>query len=204
MKTFQDTICYKINKFIDAYEAEIRAGRIGSEANETVKMFHQMRMQAQKMEDGLRLRKEIMVANGLEDNYQKTKGNHKRPEPKLDNISDIDEPRPVNEMRFEVVISDNGKEVFRGSAFGGALCMAQHIEDVDEAGIINGESQVFTWGHAMTWLFALDQLNTRMEDKKLEVIAAMRGYLKNGMLTNPKEKKRLLSLMNGVLPPKAG
>lgn len=194
--TDEQTICYKVTKCIEEIEKSLKTKVFN--APKVAKLLHEIRQDAQHMEDGLKLRKKIMATvAGLEDEYAKAKGKANTMTG-TNNIGAIDERRPVDQLVFTITIKDkNGEIMYDNTAFAGVVSTVEQISDVDEHGMIDGKTQTFGFGHELSAWFAFDQLKQGFEAKAVSIMTRLVNIISTGQIKNPKVKAELIKAMNG-------
>jgi len=183
---YEKTICYGVAKSLELLEEAMNTNTL--DAGRLAKLLHGIRSQAQVMENGLKLRKEMMIANGLEAEYQKKKGKQYTPTG-INKIASSDEIRADKEAQFRVTIEKDGEILYQNNSKGGVLCTVEKVTDIDSDGVMEGQTQKFMYGHTMAWWFAFDQLRISIEGKKFELLAALKGHL------GPAMRKKLLNAL---------
>lgn len=192
----EDTICHKVNQLIKGLEHAAKTGQ--APLGEWAKQLHKIRQSAQKMEDGLRHRKKIMVDANIEDDYQKYKKVMTKPGTNgINLIANTDEIR-TDKSKFEFIAKQDGKVVYHhNGASAGVISIAERIDDIDEMGAIIGVTQKFIFGTPLAKWFAFNQLEHYMEDGKLEILTAAEEMMR--LHKDPVLKKRLLDKLNNKL-----
>lgn len=190
---YEDTICYKINRCMDDMEKAMKTGNLDGLA--LVKRLHHIRQQAQKMENGLKLRKKIMVREGLEDEYQSTKKKENTPTG-INKIAMEEEEKTNDKLTFEVTIKREGEIVYQNTAHAGVACFVEQVEDIDEQGQITGNTQKFTFGNPMMMWFAFDQLKQAIEARGMEIMLSIQTAISQRKFVDPHVKKQLMDFTN--------
>lgn len=190
----ENTICYKVSKSVEIVERAIKTKEfdIG-----IVKYLHAIRQDAQRMEKAIKVRKQIMIAEGIEEKYQNTKSDFKS-SAKINNLQGQDqETQALASDKFSVTIKKNNEILYDNEeVIGCAICCVEKITEIDPEGSISGEQQVFVYGHDLVKWYAFDQLRQAIEGKTAQIMAAIRTALETGMFVRPDLKKRLIEGMN--------
>jgi len=189
----KDTICYLITLSIEDVERAIKTG--GLDAIGLAKRLHSVREKAQRMENGLKLRKEIMIKAGLEEIYKKKKELKTKPEG-INKIMNEPEQQVVEKIDFEVFIKKDGELIYQSKAHAGTICIVEKIDDLDKFGNVDGRTQRFTFGPILAIWFAFDQLKQTMEAKGVEIMAAIKQAMSEKKVISPEAKKTLQRMSN--------
>lgn len=199
MKSQEETICFKINRALEEVELAINTRSFSPQ--KVARLLHEMRVDAQDMEDGLRLRKKIMTDAGLEQDYQTAKGKQLDPLSNggVNKVVDKDQSERRGKQTMEFIVKEDGDIVYQQIAHAGVINIVEEIEDIDEQGIINGRTQSMFFGHPMAFWFSMDQLNQALEGKRLEVQTAFKEAIRSKIFADPKLKQRMLDAIGGTL-----
>jgi hypothetical protein len=189
----EDTICYNVTRSIEDLEKAIKTGNL--DALGLVRRLHRIREQAQKMENGLKHRKEIMVREGFEDEYQALKKKLSVPGG-TNKIYNEGEERTKEKIEFEFTIKRDGEIVYQNKAYAGVLCIVEKVEDIDEMGNIIGTTQKFTCGNPMMTWFAFDQLKIAIEARGLEIMQSIKQAIEDKKFVDPSVKKQIIEATN--------
>lgn len=186
----EKTICNKVTISIKEIEGAFKTGNI--DLIKLAKRLHSVRKDAQKMEAGLKGRKEVMVKAGLEVSYQKSKGN------KLTGINKIANRKEETNKRidFEVTVKEQGKLVYQNKVHGGVVSLVENIKDIDKFGVIDGQTQKFIFGHPLAYWFAFDQLRQNIEAKGVEITAAIQSGIMQNKFADPEIKRKIIKFAN--------
>ncbi len=190
---YEQTICYKVTNTIDRLELSLQTRRVNP--IDLVKNLHEIREQAQKMEDGLRARKKLMIENKLEESYQAQKSNsliHKG----INEIAMEKEQITKAQEEFEVVIKRKGIIVYENIAYAGVLSMVERVGDIDDDGTITGITQKLIFGMPILMHFAFDQLSQSVEARLLEITESIKQGSLNKKFTDPEVKRQILEGAN--------
>ncbi len=186
----EDTVCYKIDQAVKVVERAVKTGTF--DAGKMGQLLHDIRLDAQKMENGLKARKAAMEKAGIEEAYQKTA----TPAPdKKNKIAGRDETSKQRKW-FEFTVKEKGKVIYEHKAHAGILCIVEEVTDIDENGIMTGQSQKFFFGHDLAVWFAFDQLRQGLEARRLNILTALRNAVERKAFKNPKDKVKLLKAIN--------
>lgn len=191
----KNTICYKVTRSIEDLEFAMKTGKL--DALNLVKRLHAIREQAQKMENGLKRRKEIMVREGLEDEYQALKKKLSVPEG-INKIFNAGEEHTKENIEFEFSIKRDGELIYENKAYAGVVCVVEKIEDIDEGGNIVGTTQKFTFGNPMMTWFAFDQLKIAIEARGLEILQSIKAAVERNQFTDPDVKRQIINAANKI------
>ena len=186
------TICHKINECLSEVQALVNNGSM--DVTVMAKYLHEIRLDAQKMENALKRRKKFMATvPGLEEKYQKEKKGAEAL-PGLNKIATVDKSIQP-ETKFEFIIKQEGKEIYHVDSHAGVICTVEKIEDMDKDGVILGTTQKMFFGHILSQWYAFDQLSQAMEAKQIQIIAAMHDVIKAGKLS-PETRAQIVEAMN--------
>jgi len=190
----ENTICHKITQSIDDIEEAVKTGHL--DIIGLSKRLHEMRESAQSMENGLKLRKQVMsTVSGLEEEYQKLKQDNSKSEG-INNISGKEEKHYNERIKFEFIIKQEGKLIYQQEAYAGVVCIVEKIEDIDRFGEISGKTQKFTFGHDLSVWFAFDQLAQAIEARKVAIAIAIKEAIENNRFADPETKKKIIDNAN--------
>lgn len=193
----EKTICYKVTKIQKELEKMIATG--SADITYMAGLLHQIRVDAQRMENGLKWRKSIMEEAGIEETYQKRKINSEEAMPgtvnELKNIRDSRKEK----LDFEFIVKEKGKVIYDSPSFGGIIVTVERIEDIDEDGAIEGQTQRFYFGHDLTVWFAYSQLLQGIKEKTIPIMSAIRSAIEHKVFSDPKKKEFLLKRMNNEI-----
>jgi SpoU rRNA methylase family enzyme len=189
----EDTICYSITRSIEDMETAMKTGNLDGLA--LVKRLHHIRNQAQKMETGLKRRKDIMVRENLEDEYQKLKAEKSIPTG-INKIANEKEEKIAEKLNFEITIKRDNDIVYQNKAHAGVVCIVEEVDDIDEQGQITGNTQKFTFGQPMMIWFAFDQLKQAIEAKSMEILLSIEAAIKANKFADPKVKQTIIDATN--------
>lgn len=185
------TICFKVEKSLEILKHTLKTGEIDIDA--LSEYLHGIRKDAQRMEDALKLRKEIMTVNKLEDNYQEMKEKETTP-PGVNNMPIGFEIR--NEpLSYEVIVKDKDKVLYQNNVWGICFSAVEKIDDISHDGVISGKSQQFTVGHDLTVFFAFNQLEQNLEARMMKALTALANTIRLGRLKDATYKSGLLNSM---------
>ena len=187
------TICHKITLSIEDVEKAIKTGNL--DVITLAKRLHSIREDAQKMENALKLRKEIMIKAGLEEIYKEKKELKTKPEG-INKIMNEPEQQIVEKINFEVTIKRDGEVIYQSKAHAGALSIVEKIEDIDEFGTIDGRTQRFTFGPILAIWFAFDQMKQSIEARGVEIMGAIKKAMSEKKIISPEAKKKLQEMAN--------
>lgn len=192
----EDTICFKVNRCIDDLARLLRTNEI--DPAEFGNRLHLIRKDAQKMENAIKLRKQVMSSvAGLEDEYQIKKGGRNKLK-KTNKIANADmtsdKPRT-----YEFTMKENGKILYQQDVHGGVLSIVEEIEDIDDNGALTGVAQSFFFGHPLVLWFGYDQLTKSMEGKRMEIMGEFRKGIESRQFADPLVKARLIAVANHSL-----
>lgn len=190
----EKTICYKISTLIKVLEHAIKTDSLN--VGKMAKLLHSMRTDAQAMENGLKARKKLMVENKLEKKYKKQKKKDDIP----DGINEIGnmELHAQEKLEFEFIvkrIKDN-KIVYQNKSHAGVISTVEKIEDINRFGEIDGRTQKFTFGQPLAYWFAFDQLRQSIEDKKVEILSALKDAISLNQFADPKIRQQIVDTAN--------
>ena len=189
------TLCSKVDKLIRALEQTAKTGELDVPgfANE----LHRIRKDAQRMESGLKRRKKIMIERNLEVEYQKQKTQDLTPQG-INNLRNNDTIQ-FGQLKFEVTIKNGQEIIYQNLVGAGVMCAVERIDDMDEMGNLDGQTQVFVFGRPMAYWYAFDQLRQGMEAKNMEVMNDLVIALRNNKLVDPEVRKEIARAINKTL-----
>jgi hypothetical protein len=192
----EQTICYKVSEAIKEVEKAIATQAF--DVGKMAKLLHAIRQDAQHMENGLKLRKSLMVEAGIEEKYQAEKKKAKTP----GGINEIYNKEEYTKERktFDFIVkeSETGKVVYQNTSFAGVLSTVEEIKDIDRNGEIDGQTQVFHFGHPLAFWFAFDQLRQSIEARKVEVLSALKEAVLSNKLVDLEVRKQIVNCANQV------
>jgi len=187
------TICHKITLSIEDVEKAIKTGNL--DVITLAKRLHSIREDAQKMENALKLRKEIMIKAELEEIYKEKKELKAKPEG-INKIMNEPEQQIVEKINFEVTIKRDGEVIYQSKAHAGALSIVEKIEDIDEFGTIDGRTQRFHFGPILAIWFAFDQMKQSIEARGVEIMGAIKKAMSEKKVISTEAKKKLQEMAN--------
>jgi len=191
----EDTICFKVTRSVEELEIAMKTGKL--DALNLVKRLHEIRNQAQKMEEGLKRRKKIMEREGLEVEYQALKKKLSVPEG-TNKIYNEGEEKTTEKIEFEFTIKRSGEIIYQNNAYAGVVCVVEKVEDIDEMGNIVGTTQKFTFGNPMMTWFAFDQLKIAIEARGLEIMESIKQAIEKRKFVDPSVKKQIMEATNKI------
>jgi hypothetical protein len=166
------TICYKVTEAINILEDCIKtrsldAGKLGN-------LLHQIRLDANSMEEAIKRRKKAMIQAGIEEEYQKQKGVDKIPTGinKIANGGLI----KTKDKYFDITVESGGDILYKNKVRSGVMCVAEKVNHVDKDGFITGTTQKFFFGQTLDYWYAFNQLQQAIEGKKIEILAALKEH----------------------------
>ncbi len=187
----ENTICHKVNNSIEEIEQAIKTGKVN--LVKLARRLHSIRKDAQRMENGLKNRKKVMIKANLEKMYQESKKKRLKPEG-INTISNT-EKHTKKKINFEVTIKEQGKLVYKNKVHAGVVCLVEKIRDIDEFGVVDGQTQKFIFGHPLSYWFAFDQLKQGIEAKNVAVMAAIKSAILKRKFVDPEVKKQIINSM---------
>lgn len=190
----EETICYKVSECIKEIEDTVNSGKFN--AGKVAHLLHEIRKDAQQMENALKLRKEILVKHNLEEEYQKDKKSANT----LEGINTIanKEEFTSDKFLFEFTVKENGVLVYQNKCHAGVISIVEEIEDMDEFGEIDGRTQNFHFGHPIALWFAFDQLKQQMEARGVQIMTAIKQIISDKKYLNPEVRKQFISSINNT------
>lgn len=191
---FDKTICARL----DAISKDVTKAVAENDTIDVtllLKRLHEVRKLANRMEAGLKLRKEMMEYEGIENEYQEKKkidakptGINKYPEPGEEKVS--------LKTRFHVTVKQDGEVVYDNKLVGMAMCAVEKITDVDNEGVITGITQNFLIGHDLVAFYALDQLKQYTEAKGVELLMKMQAIMVSGGFSVAEAREKIIKSIN--------
>lgn len=193
LKSDKDTICYKVDKSIDLAKESMKTQTL--DIYSLIQNLDNIRKDAMRMERAIKLRKEVMLKHNLEDEYQTLKG--KRNEQTGINTVPVGTEFTKDIPEFEVIIKDkDGKIIYQNQTLSGVCSFVEKIEDIDEQGMIDGQTQQFAFGHDLAIWYAFDQLRQGIETQMVRIALALRNSIQNKSFSDPQKKKAILDRIN--------
>jgi hypothetical protein len=189
----ENTICHKVTRSIEDMEKAMQTGNLDGLA--LVKRLHEIREQAQKMENGLRRRQKLMISKGIEEEYQQLKSKESKPTG-INKIWDKREEQTPEKINFEVIIKRDGELIYQHEAHAGVISTVEKIENIDDMGQITGQTQKFVFGNPMVFWFAFDQLKTSIEARGMEILLSIQSAVKANKFADPEVKRKLMEATN--------
>lgn len=189
----EQTICYKVTRSIETLEKAVKTHKL--DVSTLAHNLHKIREQAQLMEDGLKRRKKIMIREGFEEEYQSLKTKSKITEG-INQIKNEDEERVSEKTKFEFTIKKEGEVIYQNTSYAGVVCIVEKVEDIDENGQIDGQTQKFMFGNPLTIWFAFDQLKIAVEAKSLEIMQAIKQAIEAKKFIDPKVRSKIINFTN--------
>ena len=162
-------------------------------------LLHEIRDDAQSMENGLKRRKKIMKQAGFEEEYQKQKKKFSKGISFQRDEQQILTPNTEQaSFLFEITIKDRLKDeiVYHKDATAAVVSITEKINDIDTYGVIDGESQTLYFGESIAIFYAFDQLRIGMEAKMPEILLRMQQLVISGKITDPETKRILMNTTN--------
>ena len=147
------------------------------------------------MEDGLNLRKKLMIKAKLEDKYQALKAKKSIP-PGINKIANDNEEQIKEKPQFEFTIKREGEIIYQTTAYAGVVCIAEEIKDIDKYGQVTGRTQKFMFGNPMALWFAFDQLKIAVEAKGVEIMQSIKEAVDAKKFINPNVRKEFINTLN--------
>lgn len=196
MKKYQDTICYKVDELQESLTEAIKTGEFD------IKLFadnlSEIRSLATKMENGLKLRKEVMTAHNLEAEYQTKKGKANTP-PGINTIRGTRHNDKDGEVTMKVTVEENGKIVYQTNNRGFVLSVVERIDDIDEQGVITGQAQTMMVGHELVMFYAFDQLHKHFQREGAPIMAKIVEAVKSKTFADKETRKKILEAVNSKI-----
>lgn len=192
-----ETICHKVDESLHELKNSIRTGNLN--VLMISENLHKIRRDAQAMENGLKLRRKLMIEAGLEGKYQQLKGEENTP-PGINKTADIENPRVYTPIKYHVTVKDHNEVIYDNAVHAGVMSFVEAIRDIDDEGVIEGQTQKFWFGHDLSMMFAIDQLRQGMEAKYIHSLTAFANSIRSGIFKkDPAYKKKILDLCNNVV-----
>lgn len=187
---FDDTICYKVDAIFKMLEND-------SEKIELIRLtelLHAIRSDANRMEIGLKKRKELMLKHNLEAEYKALKAESQKHEG-INLIAEEEEHKYKGRRTFEVILKEGDKILYRNKAHALIFCSVEKMTDIDAYGVIDGTTQKFTAGNPVAVWYAFDQLRQGIEARHAEITAAMKQMVMSNAHTDPEIRAKLSQLV---------
>lgn len=191
---YEDTICFKVNECTKEMQRAIKTGTF--DPLKVTQLLVKIRSDAIQMENALKANKVLRSKYKIDDEYRDmmkeerhpTKGIHNLP-----NESTTAEKTP----KFDITLKDDtGEIVYQNRIHAFIMCAVEEIEDIDEAGIIDGKTQCLTVGHDIAIWYAYDQLKQKISAKMAEIMVAMAHNFRNNSVLSRQQRRRLIQLAN--------
>lgn len=191
----KETICYKLDQCQDALQGLVRTGEMDVLA--VLRQLELIRKDATRMEHSIRTNKALRLKHGIDAEYRKMMNEAESPEGIEKNVPEVREQK-AGEVDYHIRVVDNvtKKEVFNGNSHAFILVIVNKIKDIDLAGIIDGEAQVFAVGHDIALWFAFDQWKQRMRSKMVEIEMGFAEAIANHRFGNKEWKEKMLKFLN--------
>lgn len=183
-----DTVCFKVDESLKLIEDAMQSNTL--DAPKLASLLHEIRRDAQRMENGLKARRQQMIAFGIEETYQMRKTDNEKPKGLNKVANTYEETNAVPD--YEFIVKKAGEVVYQNKAHAGVVSVVERINDMDGEGFIDGQTQKFVFGHTIAFWFAFDQLTKEMEAKKIEIAVAMRAMLTGTRKERRENKRKLL------------
>lgn len=190
--TNEKTICYKVSRCVEEVEESIKTSSFN--AGYVAHLLHEIRRDAQRMEDGLKARKEMMVKAGIEDEYQKTKG--EKPDPKNKLFDGFKKTK--EKLTYHFTVTEKGQVVYDQDVHAGVICAVEKVSTLDKDGAMTGLTQKFTFGHPLAVWYAFDQLRQAIEARKVEIAVTLRRHIESGTFDR-QTRRKILRGINSLL-----
>ncbi len=188
----EEAICHKINQCLDIVDNAIKTKQL--DIGEITTLLHLIRKDAQNMENGLRWRKEVMTRVNIETAYQDTR-KEKESLPGVNRIAGTSEVKIEKDIdsipEYEVTITKDGEMVYKNPIHAGVIAMVERFDDIDRYGVITAQSQQLFFGHPLLVVYASDQIQIGMEDKKPEITSVFKQVMEKKKDVDPKIKEVL-------------
>lgn len=194
LQTDKDTICYKVDVCIDLSKQSMETQTL--DIYSLITNLGLIKKDAQRMENALKLRKQLMEKHGIEEEYKQLKGEKN----KTVGINKMPDHLEVTEktVNYHVTVKDtDGNVIYDRGSFAGVFSVVENIEDIDELGMINGVTQQFAFGHDIAIWYAFDQLKQGIETQLIRIALGLKNAIENKMFSDPEKKKAMLDRMNG-------
>lgn len=193
----EETICWKVNRCVDDLERLLKTNMIDPAA--FGERLHQIRKDAQRMENALKLRKEFMgTIEGLEEKYQQKKSGRNKVKG-INKIANTNIRQKSHKMAYEFTIKQGDEILYQQPVYGAVLSIVEDINDIDRMGSVDGTVQNLFFGHPLVMWYGFDQLRQGMEGKKIEIMTAMRQAIESNELADPEVKKKIIKAANETL-----
>lgn len=187
------TICYKIDVCTKEIEKMIKTKEVNLSL--LSQNLHQIRLDAQRMEFGLRRRKALMKKHEIEDEYQKFKTTKETPKG-INEGPQEGEALEESTKYFQVLVKSDKRILYHNKEIrSGVLSIVEEIEDIDPNGQMYGTTQRFVFGEPLEMVFAFDQLRQAIEAESAEVMASLfkimgkRGYSREEIINKLKKRR---------------
>jgi hypothetical protein len=190
---YQDTICHKVDALQKSLEQSIKDASL--DVGLFAKNLAEIRTAATRMENGLKLRKEIMTANNLEADYQVKKGKENTP-PGINTVRGTRRNDKTNDLKFKVTVEENGKIVYQTTNRGLVMSVVEKIDDIDEQGVITGQAQTLMIGHELVMFYAFDQLHKHFQREAAPIMAKLMEAVKTKAFANKDIVKKIIEAAN--------
>ena len=184
-----ETICYKIDRSLDILKEALKTKEL--DAPSLADYLHQIRIDAQEMENALHRRKKVMYEAGIEEDYKKEKKKAKT-HSGVNHIADVPSGTFTEDHpKYEFTVKQDGKILYQNEAYAGVMASVERFDDIDRFGTITGTSQQFYFGHPLLISYAFQQLERGIEDKNIEIMTAFKQAMEGRKDVDPAIKEIL-------------
>lgn len=190
---YDKTICHKVAKCQQLIKEAINTSSFNAQLMS--KLLVDIQSDATRMEQGLKINKQIREKYGLEIEYQEAMKKKFTP-PGVNNLEKIDLQTP-DKLKFELTIKDqNGEVLYHNKTRAVILCAVEKITDIDLEGVIDGEVQTFAAGNDLAIWYAFDQLQQKFAGKFMELFVKLKNTIKSGKLRDGSFRESLIHDIN--------
>jgi len=186
------TICYKVNRAIELLELAIKTSDLDISLMGNI--LHDIRKDAQTMENGLKQRKQAMIEASVEEKYQKSKNKTTKGINKIKYV----EKQTKKKADYEIIIKEKNKIIYQQNIFAGVFSFVEELKNIDENGNLDGTTQRLVFGHPLAYWFAFDQLRQNIEAKKIDVTIALKNAVMQNKFIKPEIREKIIQFANQI------
>ncbi len=183
------TVCEKVSESLRVIEQSMTTRSL--DAPKLAGLLHSIRKDAQRMETALKARKKVMEDNGLEEEYQKSKG--KVGTVGVNKMSATDE-RVKDAPDMRAMITKDGEVIYDHPILGAVMSVVESLTDIDEDGNITAVTQNFVVGKDLQTFVAFDQLRQAFESKKMGILALIADLVHSGKMKDPEVRRKIIEI----------
>lgn len=196
MLEYTDTICYKVDTANKELQKGISTGTF--DIGMVIQLLVKIRQDAIQMENALKANKVLRLKHNIDPEFREMMKEKTTP-PGINKIGAVNVNLKGKEAKpeFRVIVKDNkGETIYDNKSFAFVFCSVERIEDIDEAGMIDGTVQTLAIGHDIAIYYAFDQLRQKIQSKMADIMIKMGNSVRHGLFANRELKRKFLKMNN--------